>query len=66
MATKKKPEAMTIAEYNNLMMEDALRMLLEAVSDMEDATLAADSARDGILEARRKLTEVYEQMRLDV
>lgn len=66
MATKKKPEAMTIAEYNNLMMEDALRMLLEAVSDMEDATLAVDSARDGILEARRKLTEVYEQMRLNV
>ena len=63
---KKKPETMTIAEYNNLMMEDALRMLLEAVSDMEDATLAVDSARDGILEARRKLTEVYEQMRLDV
>ena len=66
MATKKKPETMTIAEYNNLMMEDALRMLLEAVSDMEDATLAVDSARDGILDARHKLTEVYEQMRLDV
>ena len=27
---KKKPETMTIAEYNKLMMEDALRMLLEA------------------------------------
>ena len=63
---KKKPETMTIAEYNNLMMEDALRILLEAVSDMEDATLAVDSARDGILEARQCITEVYEQLRLDV
>lgn len=63
---KKKPETMTIAEYNNLMMEDALRMLLEAVNDMDAAFVLADKARDGVLDARRKLTEVYEQMRLDV
>ncbi len=63
---KKKPETMTVAEYNNLMMEDALRMLLEAVTDIEVATFAVGRSRDGILEARRKLTEVYEQMRLDV
>lgn len=66
MGAKKKPETMTIAEYNNLMMEDALRMLLEAVSDMDAAFVMADKARDGVLDARRKLTEVYEQMRLDV
>lgn len=54
---KKKPETMTIAEYNNLIMEDVLRMLIEAVDDMADAAIAVDSARDGILEARRKLTE---------
>lgn len=66
MATKKKPETMTIAEYNNLMMEDALRMLLEAVNDMDAAMVLHDKARDEALDARRKLTEVYEQMRLDV
>lgn len=63
---KKKSETMTIAEYNALMMEDALRMLLEAVNDMDAAMVLHDKARDEALDARRKLTEVYEQMRLDV
>lgn len=63
---KKKPETMTIEEYNTLMMEDALRMLLEAVNDMDAAMVLHDKARDEALDARRKLTEVYEQMRLDV
>lgn len=63
---KKKPETMTIAEYNKLMMEDALRMLLEAVNDMDASMVLHDRARDETLDARRKLTEVYEQMRLDV
>lgn len=66
MAKKKKPETMTVAEYNNLMMEDALRMLLEAFNDIADASLAVDSARDEILEAKQSLQAVYEQMRLDV
>jgi hypothetical protein len=47
-------------------MEDALRMLLEAVNDMDAAMVLHDKARDEAIGARRKLTEVYEQMRLDV
>ena len=49
---KKKPEKITIAEYNDQMMEDAYNLLAEAMEKMRKATEKVDRAMTEIIRAR--------------
>ena len=72
-----KYEEMTIGEYNNLLMDDAYRMLEKCLYDADmNLHLASDhakkaetraiAARNNVEEAARIVTKIYEQLRLDV
>ena len=57
----KKPEKMTIAEYNDQMMEDALSLLRSAAWELVKAKKHIDKAQDRISLA----AEQAEQARID-
>lgn len=66
---KGKPENMSVADYNKLMMDDALQMLKNALVEIReirnlvnDMQTAAQNAEEDITEAQEK----FEQMRLEV
>ena len=63
----KKTEEMTVSDYNNLMMDDALQMLKNALVEIREIRslvnemqTAAKNAEEDITEAQEK----FEQMRL--
>ena len=62
---KKKPEEMSVAEYNKQMMDDAFAMLVNALGELNEADSKLSSALTNV---RRSLKEIYqaEQLRLDV
>lgn len=63
---KTKPEEMSIAEYNQLLLDDALKALIEARGHIEIAKCELYEAMNETYKAIENITVVYTQMRLDL
>lgn len=63
---KAKPEEMSIAEYNQLLLDDALKALVEARGHIEIAKCELDEAMNEAFKAIENVTVSYTQMRLDL
>ena len=63
---KTKPEEMSIAEYNQMLMDDALKALIEARGHIEIAKCVLDQAMTETAKAVEDFTAVYTQMRLEI
>lgn len=63
---KTKPEEMSIAEYNQLLLDDALKALIEARGHIEIAWCELYEAVSEAYKAIENVSDVYTQMRLDL
>ena len=63
---REKPKEMSIAEYNQLLLDDALKALIEARGHIAVAKCELDEAMNETYKAVENITVAYTQMRLDV
>ena len=63
---REKPKEMSIADYNQLLMDDAVKAIVEARGHIAVAKCELDEAMNETYKAVENITVAYTQMRLDV